>query len=153
MLEAVGMWMMGYRQLRPTLESRLTRPLPAVRTASAAETSALASALARAFSEDPVTTWLLSVAAHRHRSRCQLAVVRLPLEGLDPAGPHHYVAVLEVDPSLESVIASCEVYEIPTGVEASHERSADFHILPGSRVRVYVDVPGGPRVWLTWCEP
>ena len=101
-----------------------------------------------------MATWLVSVAAHRHSSRCQLAVVAASgLEGLDPAGPHRHVAVLEVDPSLESVIASCEVYEIPTGLEASQERSADFHILPGSRVRVHVDVPGGPRVWPTWCEP
>lgn len=86
------------------------------------------------------------------------------IERAHPHTPeHYYLAVLGTDPSsqgqglgsavLQPVLEMCDDDGIGAYLESSKEQNIDFYVRHGFAVTRWIDLPGGPRVWLMWREP
>ena len=86
------------------------------------------------------------------------------IERAHPHAPeHYYLAVLGTDPSaqgqglgsavLQPVLEMCDQDGIGAYLESSKEKNIDFYVRHGFAVTRWIDLPGGPRVWLMWRDP
>ncbi len=86
------------------------------------------------------------------------------VEGVHPAEPHWYLAVLGTEPSrqgtgigsalLAPVIERCDHDGTPAYLESSKESNLAFYARHGFEVTRTIDLAGGgPRLWTMWREP
>lgn len=92
-------------------------------------------------------------------------VMRGTKEILDfhPHEPHHYLAVLGVDPPAQGrgvgpaliapMLARCDREAIGAYLETSKPENVRFYQRFGFRVTREVRIPDGPLVWLMWRDP
>ena len=86
------------------------------------------------------------------------------MENKHPRDPHHYLAVLGVEPALQGrgfgaallapVLSRCDRDGTPAYLESSKERNVAFYERHGFRVTEEVPLSNaGPRIWLMWRDP
>ncbi|MEA2347240.1 MAG: hypothetical protein QOG62_1027 [Thermoleophilaceae bacterium] len=85
------------------------------------------------------------------------------IERAHPKKPHYYLAVLGTDPSaqgqglgsavLAPILQMCDADGVGAYLESSKEKNIAFYSRHGFKVTRWIDMPGGPRVFLMWREP